>query len=358
MQNLIMDSFVIILFLMIIWKIEIIKPFKNFNEEYLSLKSTKVLKGIFSIVVVFHHLAQRTTGGILFHKFTQIGYFATGIFFFISGYALQKKYMADSNYEKGFLKKRFPTVFIPYLIMYIIYWLENALVGHMFTLKEMLRLLLKGEPIVAFSWYVITILIFYIIFYILMKWSKRSNTKMIIGMISYYVIWVLLCRYLNYGKYWYNSSHLLVLGVIYAITEKRILPFIQRCYRALLPLSIFIFSICLKYESELAKFFNVRGIKFLIPLVSVTFFALAVLLLLMKFRIGNKLLNILGEISFEIYLAQGLWFLLLRNNKIWIHNSIIFSILIVIGTIFVSYFLHLFFKYILKKYKSLISLKG
>lgn len=352
MKSIIMDFLVLLLFLIGIWKVEVIKPFCKFNEDYLSLKFTKMMKGFFSLVVIFHHIAQRTSDGILFHKFTLVGYLATSVFFFISGYGLQKKYMMSKDYDQKFLKKRLPGIVIPYVVMTFVYWIIKNLLGDKCTFLEILNAIKRGTPIVSFSWYVITILVFYFVFYLLMKICKKNNKAMILGSFLYYIFWVFLCRELGYESYWYNSAHLLVVGVVYAILENKLLPFFKSCYRAVFPIVLFFFSICFYYPNEIAKFLPVRGIKFLVPCATAFFFVVMLLLLSLKYRVGNKVLGYLGDISFEIYLLQGICFLLLRNNYIYVGNPILYAVIILSGTILLAHLFHKLFQYLLNKYKN------
>lgn len=82
MYNEIIDVLPISLLLIFVFKIQILKPLSIINENYLSITTCRAYKGLFALVVIFHHLAQRTESGLLFHQFTGVGYFAVATFFF------------------------------------------------------------------------------------------------------------------------------------------------------------------------------------------------------------------------------------------------------------------------------------
>jgi hypothetical protein len=79
-----LNLFPFLLVALIVYKARIIKPIHNLNtENYLSIDTCQSYRGIFAIVVVFHHLAQRTECGGVFYFFTKVGYLAVAVFFFL-----------------------------------------------------------------------------------------------------------------------------------------------------------------------------------------------------------------------------------------------------------------------------------
>lgn len=118
--------------LLLFWRARIVS---GLNEEYLSIETSQGLKGIFSLGVVLHHLAQNTKSAVFFSFIASVGPFIVSIFFFISGYGLQKKHLSDRNYGKNFLYKRIPALFIPYLLIAVVYWCINAANGNIYSLS-------------------------------------------------------------------------------------------------------------------------------------------------------------------------------------------------------------------------------
>ncbi len=91
---------VLLLLLLLLLKAKAVRPLSGFNEDYLSLDTGKALRGFFALVVVFHHLAQQTETGLLFHRFTHAGYLCVAVFFFLSGYGLQRSHMNSPRYSR------------------------------------------------------------------------------------------------------------------------------------------------------------------------------------------------------------------------------------------------------------------
>ena len=156
--------FVVLLFVAL-FKIKLIMPLKNFNDEFMSVKNCNSYKGFFALIVIMHHISQRISNGFLPPDFTRVGYLAVAVFLFLSGYGLQKQNISKPGYSNGFLLKRIPSILIPYIIMTVIYWLIYALLGDVRSLGTIWHnFIANGDPIVWFSWYVVCILYFYIAF--------------------------------------------------------------------------------------------------------------------------------------------------------------------------------------------------
>lgn len=354
MKNLIMELLTLGLFFTLLFKAKFVVPLKELNKDYLSIKSTNMLKGFFAIVVLFHHLALWTSAGIIFRQFKLVGYLAVSIFFFFSGYGLQKKYMTDENYSKQFLSRRIPTVLIPYIIITVIYWSAYALQGKMYSLIDIILKLRRGYPIAENSWYIINILIFYFIFWVLMRTCKKHYAAMIIGACVYYVAWIFICRALSFGGWWYNTVHLLIIGMLWAYGEKKINTTITKHYFIISPIVLILLFASLISGIFVDKMQN-EIIVLLTKIISAMLFVFTIILFTMKFRIGNGILNFLGNISFEIYMIQGLWMLTLNGNYINNHkNPLLWSCAVIICTIISSYFLHKLFRFVLAKYKALL----
>lgn len=337
-----MDMLAIGLLVIFLHRIELVKPLKKFNEEYLSLKSTNMLRGLFALVILCFHLTQRTSGGIVFHQFIHVGHLAVAGFFFFSGYGLQKKYMTDESYSKQFLLHRIPPVLVPCVIVVAVYFLVYAVQGRLYFYRP---------------WYVINILIFYVVYYMLMFVCKKSYAGMIIGASVFYAVWVLICRKLSCGGWWYNSTQLLVVGMFWAVEEKKINMFLRKYYYLITPIVWMTFFGGSMFTVA-ANQFGHTEIGMLGVIISAVLFVFSVNLFTMKFRIGNPILNFFGNISYEFYLIHSLYIsLLLENSSIKIRNQFLGSCVVLVCSIVSAYLLHKLCQFILSKYTLVIPRK-
>ena len=338
-----MDFLIVVLLFIIFWKI---KFEKDINKEYLSIKTSQDWKGVFALVVILHHLSQVTVDGVFFWGFGYVGYLAVAVFFFLSGYGLQKKHIMDSSYSKTFLTKRIRTIVIPYIIITMVYWGLHSFGGNIYSLKDVLLLFVQGKPIVKYSWYVINILFLYLSFYISMKITKKNHKFMILGAIVSYVIWLCFCINQSFGTWWYNSTQLFVVGIIWAIYEQRIVAFIKLHFNIV---SIFVtvaFAVCFFFGYTINEYL----ISLIFNLMAAILFTVLVLMLSMKIQIGNNILDFIGSISFEMYLTHGLFIILCGNEFLNIKNNLLYSISVLLLTTSFSFVFHKLCKFLLTQY--------
>ncbi len=311
--------------------IRFIPPSHTFDEEYLSIRAGKNLKGIAVLMVLFHHLAQRTEGGVLFQKFCIMGYLPVAIFAFLSGYGLQKSYMHKRNYAKYLLRVRIPLLLTSYLFAMVLYWLLNLYFGRMNSLSDILKGLSHGSPIVPFSWYIEVILVFYIYYWFLIK-VKMEPKNMVWGVIIWYALYVGFCLYADWGDWCYVSMHLLVLGVMWATYEEKWLDFIKRHYWVMLFLITAVFSFLLIFKGNIFESTGNVELFTILTMLCALSFILSLIMLAMKVRIGNRILEFLGTISLEVYMYQGMAIMVTsranRSEILWIVICILASVIV------------------------------
>ena len=299
-------------------------------------------------------------GGYLFSKFLKVGFFAVAIFFFLSGYGLQKQYINKEDYSKGFLLNRLPKVIIPYIFANIIYLIFYKCLGFKTPLIHNFFIgFFNGDPIVDHSWYIISILLFYIFFYCAMifcKKTKRKKRSVIILSVIYYFCYITICRKLNYGEWWYISFVAIIVGMIWATYEGKILSITNRFY-----LFILIFNVCLflllywlLFNYSFSNFFLVNDRYLKLTTISSVIFPICILLFTLKFHFGNYCLDKIGQISLEIYMYHGLFITLFQTKYFMIHNSNLFIIASILFSYLFSIFMNKVDNYALSKYKEKI----
>lgn len=321
----------------------------------MSVDTGKYYRGFFSIVVMFYHLAGCIEIGITFHYFTSVGYLATAFFFFLSGYGLQKAYIEKHDrYRRGFIFKRIPTILIPYIIITAIYWLMYYIGGKCYSLRDIGLAVIKGTPIVSYSWYIICILAFYVAYWLIMNLCRKRYSLMILYGTVWYFLYALFCIKMRYGVWWYNESYILIVGMLWAIYERSILEFLDKFYHFLAPLTWSSFIVLFLYESKIDSIVNNSVASLILILITAILFVLCVIMFSLKVQIGNKILGFFGGISLEIYISHGLFMNMLRSEWVYISNDFLWCLSVITGTIVFSYCIHNVFQYILSKYKCLL----
>ena len=317
---------------------------KSFPASPLDLDTSAALKGIFALVVIFHHLAQRTEAGWVFQNFRGVGYLCVAGFFFLSGYGIQKQVLARADYAKGFFRRRVLPILLPFGLMSVLCWVLSALCkGRIWMPWDMLFALPYGDTVVPFSWYVFSILLFYPVLLLCLKHCRKPQ-QLPLYIAGYALVYILLCGLLGFSAFWYNTIPLLPLGMCFAAQEERILAFVQKRYK-LCAVPVWIAFLLLYPVTD-----RVMGAQYGSALcvalnwLTGSLFAAALVLLLMKVRIGNPALRYLGKHSLALYLCQGIFMeLLLRSDVLHIYSDLLFCVLSLAGTLLTAHALdHLF----------------
>ena len=349
------DYTMLLFFALLLWRAQKVK---SGRDTLVSVEDGQSLRGMAAIMVLLHHMAPMTRNGVLLHRFFSIGPggLAVALFFFLSGYGLQKQYMKNGEtYRQGFLKRRIPSILIPWAVIAVLYQLTYCLIGKVYTFANLIDDLRNGIPFVAHSWYLIAILFFYLLFWIHITLFRNHGQKHIRWMpfigCGWYVLYALICIRLKYLMFWYDTAHLLPVGMFFAVYEDTILQVLKnrRLYVSATALSALFWIIC----SNIFSFglsVNVYSL-YLTSLVRLFFFVMMTILLRQKLQIDNPLLRYLGKISLEIYLIHGLVFYLLRGDFFYLKNETLFCFLGLTGVILIASILSPVDRFLLRIWK-------
>ena len=333
----------------------------EFNDEFMSLDQTKALLGFSSIVIIFHHLCQRTSVSWIkkdaivhgLDGFEYLGYLFVALFFFCSGYGIFSSYKKKAAYFENFFVKRAFPIIITWFLTSSLFFIARSVKDVPFSFSTIFSI---GGPSMLnqYGWYIYIILVLYLLFYIGFFRAKKDISGILVVFAGTVAI-ILFCDYFLYGTWWYNTLHMFLAGIIYASNEEKILALIKKRYIPILcaSLCIFVFTFLignsiLPLYSMLAKnyIYTVdRWIIFFCQVISAFFFVTIVMMFRMKFIIQNEALDILGKMTLEIYLVHGLFVQLFGyafiydkiKPLIYIRNVFVYSIVVIALTLPLSF---------------------
>ena len=333
----------------------------EFNDEFMSLGQTKALLGFSSIVIIFHHLCQRTSVSWIkkdaivhgLDGFEYLGYLFVALFFFCSGYGIFSSYKKKAAYFENFFVKRAFPIIITWFLTSSLFFIARSVKDVPFSFSTIFSI---GGPSMLnqYGWYIYIILVLYLLFYIGFFRAKKDISGILVVFAGTVAI-ILFCDYFLYGTWWYNTLHMFLAGIIYASNEEKILALIKRRYIPVLcaSLCIFVFTFLignsiLPLYSMLAKnyIYTVdRWIIFFCQVISAFFFVTIVMMFRMKFIIQNEALDTLGKMTLEIYLIHGLFVQLFGyafiydkiKPLIYIRNVFVYSIVVIALTLPLSF---------------------
>lgn len=335
------DLLLLLLPLLCLWGLSFVKPFgKQLNTDCLSPERTASVRGLLALLVIFIHVGQYAPGGPVMTLLSRTGYLIVAVFFFLTGYGLQSRHMAQRDYARGFLLKRLRLVALPYLVLTGIYWSYYLWMGRSYDLKYVLTRFWQGNPLVSFSWYILAVFSFYLAFWLLMRLCRRNYKAMLLGGLVWFGLHTAVCAALGYGAFWYVSALCPVVGMAWAVYRKKLEDLLQKRYFAVLAAV----AAALVLSFLLDGLLNTPVLSEMIKVASAGLFAAAFALVLYKVRFGNPALQLLGQMSMELYLTQGLALMVLRSRLIPIRSPFWYALWALPVTVILAAVVHIAFK--------------
>jgi len=302
------------------------------NKEY-----TQVYKGILTICVFLGHFGNYEINyydNFSFQFLTPLAYLAVSIFLFLSGYGLAYSIKKrGKQYLNGFLSKRVLPLYMEYLffaVLYIVFqfvfWREEI------QFSKLVKTIAIGDTYVANGWYVQCIMLIYLLFYLYnsLKISKNQYFVPIVIVGIYCILHMIL--HLNF--IYIQSIFAFIVGYFYFLLQDNINQKLKN-YRSFVIIVIFLM---IGFVTLLGASYVVSGI-LMRRILRIAVCSLAPMVFVVgasHLNFTNTIMNVIGGLSLELYLLQGLFF------SFWghickINNSLVYAI-VVFGVTFLFAF--------------------
>ena len=278
----------------------------------MSKTRSKNILGIFSVLIMLHHLGQRTSAfwvpaNVRQHGlevFVPIGYLLVSFFFFCSGYGLIKSMRTKEDYFKGFLIKRLNRILFIFVVTEIIYLVIRIM-------KDA-----AGLPINPYSWFIYTIIILYIGFYLIYRKDRKSAFLL---MAAWVLIYSIICYVLVLGNWWFNASPVFLLGIYMADHEPSLEDKKKRLIMLIIPAVIFLAAF--PVSEKIDYFFRLLNlqdygvanmVRVILQIAACSAFSFIIyiaarLIPEIKNSAIQKVLGFFGGMTLEFYLIHGLY---------------------------------------------------
>ena len=343
--------------------------FKEFSDQFMSQKQCKAIQGMCAVLIIFHHMSQTLEYYKPTKCFVDVGILFVGVFFFCSGYGLIKSLKEKEGYLNGFLKKRLITVLVPFWLISGIYLIYSAVIGMYdgMSVTELAKEMLLGITGIKIAngneWYIIVITFLYVFFYFLFKYCKEAVAFVVLGILilAYCFAGLYLdhgeCIWWLQGEWWYNTVILFYVGLLFARFEEPILKGLKKGYYIILPVTIVAAVFAMRFSKDVLyersywceyipmitrkQILMNRSMCFGTQTLAIILFILAVLMVMLKFRFGNPVLNFLGKISLELYLIHDLFIQFYHSEYCNLTKSIEYITAVVLSSIAAAFILWL-----------------
>lgn len=192
------------------------------RDDVLNKEDSDSLKGIAALFIVFAHFYNfllEFTGVGLGKLWLNMGGIGVCIFFFLSGYGLNRSMSVE---RPGFVSKRLKSVFVPFLIIRIICFFINYSIGSKGLFFFLGYILGIYEPL----WFITVILLIYLGYYVVYKVLGKKYLNHVVFL--YNVALGILFWSMGLHERWYNAHLLFSVGMIVATYNEKIINFLKK----------------------------------------------------------------------------------------------------------------------------------
>ncbi len=194
-----------------------------------------------------------------------------------------------------------PLIFPIVLYLFLLHWFQYDIIT---TLQENFTTLSLFIP----SWFVVVLLILNMVFYAVRRYF-RSNTKMYAALFVLTTIFLAVLYLNGIDGTTYVSNYAFLLGIFYKNNEKNTFIWLghkKNCWYLLA--AFLLLAVCsFAYISGYPPFHG-------FALIGVTVYVLPFVFIFSFIKVSiNKVLLFLSNISYEVYIVQGVTFVLFEN---------------------------------------------
>lgn len=294
----------------------------QFNTSYLDKKSTTAINGIFVIMIVFSHYSQYANfAGIYDESYLilreHLNQMVVATFLFYSGYGMMESlHRKGKAYVLG-VPGKFLKLLFTFDVAVLLYLILDICLKMEYPLSTILLAFTSWVAIGNSNWYITAILLLYVFFFISFALECSEKTKGKVngagryGEIACLFVLTIACVYfqMKIGRpaYCYDTMILFPLGCFYSQSKQYIESMVMKndfFYFCVLALAVGVYAVSFFHRWS-------GGIE-VFSIWSIAFIAL-VLLITMKVRIYNELLDWFGTHIFSIYILQRIPMTLLMH---------------------------------------------
>ena len=226
----------------------------GFVDNYLSMDTTNMIKGIFIILVFIKHATpyvinagwqpEGIMGDIFYFVNNNVGQWIVAMFLFYSGYGIMESIKRKGkDYVRQIPQKRFLSVLINFDIAVIIFIVVDLLLKKTLTVKQCLLSFTGWESVGNSNWYIFIILLMYLITYLAFYKNESDDFRKPL-LVSIGLTFV-LCLGMSYLKaeYWYNTMFCSTVGLVFSGYKDKIEEFVKSRYWLILIVSLMVLLI-------------------------------------------------------------------------------------------------------------------
>ncbi len=309
----------------------------EFHKDYMSKESTGSINGIFVLLVFMCHISTYMSLGGASDKIwldfkSYLGQLVVATFLFYSGYGMMCSISKKGTpYVKNIFKSRFLSLLLHFDIAIVLFAVVNLFIKREYLLKDFLLALTTWGTIGNSNWYITAVLCLYILMIVSFLIFRKKKFFALCTMTVLSALLVYLFIKLERPSYYYNTIVLLPLGMWYAYFKETIDKVVMKngiTYALVLCALVGMHAFSLKYRALGLPVYTVWAVSFMLILILVS----------MKLKIGNPILEFLGRHVFSIYILQRIPMSVFRylglNDNNLIYFCLCFIVTVLMSVVF------------------------
>ncbi len=290
----------------------------------ISKEDTKLLKGIAITMVIVEHLGQ------VFHinVLNPLGPIGVCLFLFISGYGLSCSY--EKNGRARYFSKRVMKVYIPYLVSIGLFAGWSFFIGNVLTVGDIFNYAILVDLPQGSFWYLRLLFYWYIVFFFLT--FIFENKKLLLFALCVLTIAITIYSGFNRLYIWQFASF--PAGVIVSKHRSIMRKFSKNIRGGALLFIASLIMVILKKTAYVES--HELGVVDTLLQIGITWcislFIFCTIGYLKKLKIVERIVLMIGSISYELYLAHVLpldWL----KQQITINNLVVYGLVVLLNTV-------------------------
>ena len=336
-----MDNLIfLILFFLSVINISI-KGINDFFFDYMNLKNTNSIKGIFVWMIILSHYTgyYKENEKYIFKKIlNSFGQKMVSLFLFYSGFGIYESIKKKGLNYVNKLPIKCIILLIKSQIILLFYLINNLILGIKIKLTDYFGSIIFKSSIGNSNWFAFTIISLYFYSFISFKFVNCKLNYISIVILSFICF---LHIYLVYN-YFYPKMRFAVDNILCFIFGFYHSLLINKFNKIIMKNDIIYFGILSILVSIYYYYYIYTNKTILIVSITNSFFCLIVVFISLKIRFENEFLRLLNTHSFSIYLLQRLVMRFIYFKKYFRYSNILrffveFILILLISIIFDTY---------------------
>ncbi len=307
-----------IIILMIVFLDMKTAPKNEFYPDYISKQQTSAINGIFTLLIFISHISGyfELNGALDAPYAVMKSYLRQMVvvsFLFYSGYGIMESIKRKGmEYVKTIPTKRFFKVLYHMQLAVVLFILMNIILKKPMKPLNVVLAFTGWTSLGNSNWYIFAVLALYLIVFVSFMVSRGNKYAGVILTAVLTCVLAVVLKITDRDTWWYNTIVLFPTGMIFSLIKEKFDSIVTKSDGAWFASLAGIFALYAVFQPLRDKhlsFYYLWGIMFMMLIVMLT----------MKLKIGNGILNYIGSHVFSIYMLQRIPMIIL--DKIGMSQS-------------------------------------